>query len=508
MTFLLRRPLINSMGLLLILVAIEMLIFQTFPATEFSLGPLARGIFSGMAAVGLCMFSPRIYKTVDSITNRLLYTLLVGLLVTVNLMNLLLQIYDLFQGGIFYRLFAEGMNEVQSLMMLHYKIPMLSSVLIVGNIVAYWFLAARILSTENLGETPVALERVRELLARYNQNPSNYLILEAGTHYYVQEGLDGIIGYKTCNRTVFVIAEPVCPEHQLRAITVGFLDKCRKSGYGVCFSKITASRVQVFEACGFAVQEYGLEGILNAETFTLQGTAAAKIRWGINKTNKLGFRVQEYRPASERDAAIDERLVAICCEWFEKKNNIEMKFMLGELALDRPMDRRYFTIQNALGTIEAFITCLPYSGSTGYFIDVMRKSHDAPLGTMEKLIADAFKMLEAGGVRQLSLGLAPLAGVKAGPTLQSRMLTWGFAFIFEHARTFYGFKPLYQFKKKFNPRWETRYIAYFPPKLSIGLLLALVQVKSHENVWRVLLKNLRQLWISRMNRKKSNPADR
>ncbi|MCB1771930.1 MAG: DUF2156 domain-containing protein, partial [Candidatus Competibacteraceae bacterium] len=56
-----------------------------------------------------------------------------------------------------------------------------------------------------------------------------------------------------------------------------------------------------------------------------------------------------------------------------------------------------------------------------------------------------------------NLGMAPLSG------LQNRSLAplWNRfgALVFGHGETFYNFRGLRQYKEKFDPQWEARYLA-------------------------------------------------
>jgi phosphatidylglycerol lysyltransferase len=57
---------------------------------------------------------------------------------------------------------------------------------------------------------------------------------------------------------------------------------------------------------------------------------------------------------------------------------------------------------------------------------------------------------------EASLANAPLASI----TPPRGTLERGVALLFENMNAFYGYKNLFQFKKKFAPRWEGRYLIY------------------------------------------------
>ena len=62
------------------------------------------------------------------------------------------------------------------------------------------------------------------------------------------------------------------------------------------------------------------------------------------------------------------------------------------------------------------------------------------------------------GYRWFNLGMAPLSGLenRTPAPLWNRVG----AFVFDHGKHFYHFQGLRQYKEKFHPAWEPKYVAY------------------------------------------------
>ena len=87
----------------------------------------------------------------------------------------------------------------------------------------------------------------------------------------------------------------------------------------------------------------------------------------------------------------------------------------------------------------------------------MRHRAKASPYAMEFLFTQLILALKSEGFETLSLGVAPLSGVRRQP-LSSRW-HWIGAQIWKHGDRFYNFQGLRTFKGKFNPVWEPRYLA-------------------------------------------------
>ena len=88
----------------------------------------------------------------------------------------------------------------------------------------------------------------------------------------------------------------------------------------------------------------------------------------------------------------------------------------------------------------------------------MRYASDAPKGLMDYLIARSLQYFREEGLAFASLANAPLANVS--PEDEFGLLDRGVKLVFENVRGVYEYKSLFQFKKKFSPLWEGRYLAF------------------------------------------------
>jgi phosphatidylglycerol lysyltransferase len=190
-------------------------------------------------------------------------------------------------------------------------------------------------------------------------------------------------------------------------------------------------------------------------SFSLAGGKRAALRSMVHKVTRMGLVVRRYDRSAGAEPGIDEQLEEISEEWLAEKRLGEMGFSLGRFSLES-LDAQLVFLGLDGERVVAFTTWRPYRGGRAALLDLMRKRKDAPSGTMDLLIARSLEELRAAGLEEASLANAPLANVgepRGG-------LERGVALLFEHLNAFYGYKSLFQFKKKFAPRWEGRYLVY------------------------------------------------
>jgi phosphatidylglycerol lysyltransferase len=140
------------------------------------------------------------------------------------------------------------------------------------------------------------------------------------------------------------------------------------------------------------------------------------------------------------------------------------------------------TLCCSAGRLEAFASWRPYRQGHGLYLDLMRKRNDAPFGTMDLLLARSLLHFREQGYEIASLANAPLANTADARATLDR----GVAFLFEHFNQIYGYKNLFLFKRKFDPLWEGRYLAY--PSLAAlpKITYAIVSLHSSGGIFQFL----------------------
>jgi phosphatidylglycerol lysyltransferase len=90
-------------------------------------------------------------------------------------------------------------------------------------------------------------------------------------------------------------------------------------------------------------------------------------------------------------------------------------------------------------------------------IDLMRYLPDASPFTMDYLFTKLLLWAKERGYADFSLGVAPLSGLEA----RALAPLWNRigALVFRRGESFYNFRGLRQYKQKFSPHWEPRYLA-------------------------------------------------
>jgi phosphatidylglycerol lysyltransferase len=284
------------------------------------------------------------------------------------------------------------------------------------------------------------------------------LLFDADRAAFVMYGVQG--------RSWVALGDPVGPPDRVPALVRMFLERCDDFGGTPVFYEIRKDYLHHYADFGLTFVKLGEEARVDLRQFTLEGSAGAKFRQTIRRLEKDGghFRLL---PLLEVPAVLDQ-LQTVSDSWLAERAGSEKGFSLGFF------DREYLSRQPVAviergGRIQAFANLWPSAEKEELSIDLMRYHHDAPKGVMEALFVHLLKWGKDEGYRWFGLGMAPMSGFEESPV--APLWTHVGMFLYEHGEPLYNFRGLRAYKEKFNPVWESHYLAY-PGGLKLPRILA------------------------------------
>jgi phosphatidylglycerol lysyltransferase len=298
------------------------------------------------------------------------------------------------------------------------------------------------------------------LVERYGEHPASWVLLEGDKRYVTVPGTEGFVAYERRYGLRVLAGDPVAPPSAHRVL----LERARRRSVGrpVFAYSVTERAVPGYRAAGFGLVCVGAEPTLDPARFSLAGGKRATLRAAVNHAMAAGLRVEELVPGAAGANATEAEVRAISREWLNGKGGASLGFLLGDAEPVAGSRKRWFVARSARGA-EGFVTCNPVPARGGWYVDVTRRRHDAPRGTIECLTVHAITTFASEGAAVVSLGLSPLARLETGDAIarDSPRLRVQLAAAYDRVKVPYDFRALQRYKAKYAPdRWEPHFLAY------------------------------------------------
>ena len=270
---------------------------------------------------------------------------------------------------------------------------------------------------------------------------------------YCQEG-DAFIMYAVEGRSWIAMGEPIGPDLRWPELIWKFRELSDRYGGRTVFYEIGHERLHLYLDLGLSLLKLGEEARVPLKAFSLEGSARKGLRYTQRKLEKEGCRFEVIQ--SELVPAHLDELKNISDAWLTEKSTQEKGFSLGFFQADY-IRRCPVAVVIRNERIEAFANLWTGAQLEELSLDLMRYLPQAPGGVMEYLFTCLMLWDKERGYRWFNLGMAPFSGLenRALAPLWNRLG----AFIYRHGEHFYNFQGLRQYKEKFDPEWQPKYMA-------------------------------------------------
>ena len=302
--------------------------------------------------------------------------------------------------------------------------------------------------------------RVKDLIFKHGRDPMDCFALLTDKRYFFSSDGEGVVAYALWRKFAVALADPVCATESRGTVIAEFMHFCKTQDWEPMFYCSHVNNRPLYEEAGFITFKVGEDARLDVNEFKLQGGKFQNLRTARNKAQKAGLTFQWYDAKPQPDHGLEAQLQVISQQWLGSKSGGEMTFDLGSFSLELVHERGVSIIRNPEGRIENFATWLPYKQGKGRCLDIMRGRNEFR-DVMDFLLVEAIDHFKAEGVEEVSLGNAPLANADTETPPEGRHER-AVKFLFENFDQIYGYKKLFDFKKKYQPEWQGRYLAYRP----------------------------------------------
>jgi lysylphosphatidylglycerol synthetase-like protein (DUF2156 family) len=364
-----------------------------------------------------------------------------------------------------------------------------------------------------------------ELIRYYGSNTLAFFGLTPENVQFLASSGEGLVSYRLVNNVAVVPGDPVCPPNAFERVTRSFLDLCARHDWRVAFYQASPEHLDAYRALKLHAFKIGEEAILHPQTFTISGSAMANVRTSSRRAEREGVTLHWYEGVPP--AEVMQQLKYVSIAWLEHKDGkhaSEMGFSTGRLdelinsagqadaiaSISVPSNVSHRAAPRVVtgvatassGEARAFVTFIPVYGCLtgeatatssqfgmqgwGWSLDLMRRSPDAPPGVMELLLMRAIEHFRTCGAQVVSLGMVAMADTRHEMIPGQRQLA---NFVTDRLGLLENRHTLFNFKQKFHPCWESRYIVTSTTLALPKIVLALLHVRSYSGGGLVRLIN-------------------
>jgi phosphatidylglycerol lysyltransferase len=299
-------------------------------------------------------------------------------------------------------------------------------------------------------------QRAKALVERFGYSSVDYFKSYNDKLFFFPDHQEGFIAYRLGGNFAIALEGPVCADdgESKSRILYAFEQFCLQNGLKSAYYRVEEKDLALYERMGKKNIIIGQEAIVDLQQFSLEGGARKSMRNALSSVQKKGFSIKEYAPPIKSGTL--QKLKQVSDDWLASFGREEMVFSQGQFEETELGHQTVMALENADEKVVAFLNIIPDYAPGELTYDLIRKTTDAPGGNMDSLIVELIAYGKRNGFSFLNMGMAPMSGIGRGRDLPERTLK----FAYEKMKMFSHYHGLRDFKDKFAPVWEDRFLVY------------------------------------------------
>lgn len=307
------------------------------------------------------------------------------------------------------------------------------------------------------------MKELEEFLKKNKGNIMTHLLFVGDKYFYYTKNKQILIPFATIRDKLIVLGEPIGNQDYLKQAIGEFREFADRHAMTPVFYEISDKNFSIYHDYGYDFLKLGEEAIIDLNEFNLSGKKKKDLRLAKNKVINGELEFQILNPPFGQEFL--KELKEVSDEWLGGRG--EKGFSLGRFD-ESYLNRSPIAVIKQNEKIIAFANLMPLYDGESMSIDLMRSKDNIPSGTMDALFIELMEWSKDQGYSKFNLGMAPLSNVGVNP--YSPKLEKLIKNLYQHGDKIYSFSGLRKYKEKYQPIWESRYLAY-PKGSNISILL-------------------------------------
>ncbi len=303
--------------------------------------------------------------------------------------------------------------------------------------------------------TSEEIERAKSLTKQYGSSALDFFKTYSDKFIFSPPDINAYVSYRVSRNFAVVLENPVAENSdEMKKCILSFSRYSYDNGLKDIYYRVPKESLPLYAELSRKSLFLGQEGVVDLNSFSLEGGEKKSIRNALNKIKEQGYTTHINAPPL-RDGLI-QKLKAVSDEWLRLTERDEIIFSQGMFVEKEIKEQTVITIENSEEKIIAFLNIIPdYVENEGTY-DLLRKTADAPNGIMDHILVELFKHFRSCGIRYVNLGFAPMSGLNDPHNFTEKSMK----FAYEKIRSFSNYKGQRDYKEKFNPQWNDKFLIY------------------------------------------------
>ncbi len=295
-------------------------------------------------------------------------------------------------------------------------------------------------------------EHAHSILLHYGGTTEDYFkIWPEDKHYFFSRDEQAFLAYGVARGVALVLDGPSGLHASFSLLMQDFGEYCTINGWlpAILHADTTLEHQLSPDWRRYSI---GNEAVIDSERFTHETLRDKHWRYIANKARRDGL-IFELWPSPLSEGQLNE-LRNISKSWLGTDGRREYRFIMGYFDTDY-LKRCAIGVLRRGDQVVAYANLVPSYDDTAVSIDHMRSMKDISPVSMHFLLARLIEYAAEEGLKRFNLGLAPLSASESTERSLTGSIVQGLKTI---VKPVYSFEGVAQFKQKFRPEWEERYI--------------------------------------------------